>query len=184
MVNKITVNNQDSNYTHSIFDISEYTGISYDTLSDALDDIPQAKHKGGMTVRYIDSNDKYVQYRLMSDTFNTTPANWQGVDEEPTAGSNNLVKSGSIVAFGGGLVISPSTINVFKQISEIRQSERIWGSSNLHITINGSGLYEIESLLDIPYLRAYASASAPQSDTPIATYYPYKYNGKHYVYVS
>lgn len=29
----------------------------------------------------------------MSDTFNTTPANWQGIDDEPVAGSDNLVKS-------------------------------------------------------------------------------------------
>ena len=66
MVNKITVNNQDSNYTHSIFDISEYTGQQYSTLSDALNAIPQAKRKGGMTIRYIDDNDKYIQYRLMT----------------------------------------------------------------------------------------------------------------------
>ena len=39
--------------------------------------IPQAKHKGGMTVRYIDSNDKYVQYRLMSDDWSTTESDWQ-----------------------------------------------------------------------------------------------------------
>ena len=40
-----------------------------------------------------------MQYRLMSDTFNTTPANWQGVDEEPTVGSDNLVKSGGVFPF-------------------------------------------------------------------------------------
>ena len=51
-----------------------------------------------MTIRYVQTNDnKYVQYRLMSDTFNTTVANWQGVDDEPTAGSENLVKSGGVV---------------------------------------------------------------------------------------
>lgn len=32
----------------------------------------------------------------MSDTFNTTPANWQGVDDEPTNASNNLVKSSGV----------------------------------------------------------------------------------------
>ena len=42
------------------------------------------------------SSNKYVQYRLMSDTFNTTPSNWQGVDDEPVAGSDNLVKSGGV----------------------------------------------------------------------------------------
>ena len=32
----------------------------------------------------------------MSNTFNTTKANWQGVDDVPTAGSENLVKSGGV----------------------------------------------------------------------------------------
>ena len=32
----------------------------------------------------------------MSNTFNTTKANWQGIDDEPTAGSDNLVKSGGV----------------------------------------------------------------------------------------
>jgi lysophospholipase L1-like esterase len=32
----------------------------------------------------------------MSDSFNTTPTNWQGVDETPMANSNNLVKSGGV----------------------------------------------------------------------------------------
>jgi hypothetical protein len=32
----------------------------------------------------------------MSDTFNTTKVNWQGVDDIPTAGSDNLVKSGGV----------------------------------------------------------------------------------------
>jgi hypothetical protein len=36
----------------------------------------------------------------MSDTFNTIVANWQGVDEEPTAESGNLVKSGGVKSFG------------------------------------------------------------------------------------
>ena len=96
-VNKININNNDSNYAHSIFDISEYTGKTYDTLSDALADVPDGKKKGGMTVSFVSTSDnKYVQYRLMSDSFNTTPSNWQGIDDEPTAGSNNLVKSGGV----------------------------------------------------------------------------------------
>lgn len=50
-----------------------------------------------MTVSFVSTSDnKYVQYRLMSDSFNTTPANWQGVDDEPTALSENLVKSGGV----------------------------------------------------------------------------------------
>jgi len=52
-INRINVNNTDTNYTHSIFDISEYTGKSYATLSDALGDVPQGKQKGGMTVAFV-----------------------------------------------------------------------------------------------------------------------------------
>ena len=100
-VNKININNNDSNYAHSIFDISEYTGKTYDTLSDALADVPDGKKKGGMTVAFVqdsESDNKYVQFRLMSDTFNTTPANWQGVDDEPTISSKNLITSGGVKA--------------------------------------------------------------------------------------
>jgi hypothetical protein len=32
----------------------------------------------------------------MTDTFDTTPANWQGVDDEPTPNSRNLVESGGV----------------------------------------------------------------------------------------
>ena len=64
-VNKINVNNTDSNYTHSIFDISEYTGYGYDTLADAIADIPYGKQNGGMTIRYMSNSvNKYVQYML------------------------------------------------------------------------------------------------------------------------
>ena len=113
MVNKITVNNQDSNYTHSIFDISEYTGISYDTLSDALNAIPQAKCKGGMTIRYIDSNNKYIQARCMTQNFTTDVTQWQGVDDEPTVGSKNLVESGGV--FRNENFINTTTLTSFNR---------------------------------------------------------------------
>ena len=74
-VNRINVNRTDSNYTHSIFDISEYTGRSYDALSDALADVPEGKQNGGMTIRYIIDN-KYVQYRLMLDEWSINTDDW------------------------------------------------------------------------------------------------------------
>ena len=89
-----------------IYDISaSHNNTKYTDLSDALGtkggNIPQEYRKGGITVRYVQTSDnKYVQYRLMSDTFNTTPANWQGVDDEPTVGSDNLVKSGGVFNLG------------------------------------------------------------------------------------
>lgn len=64
MLNSIKVNNTDSEYTHSIFDITEYTGKKYATLSDALADLPDGKKKGGMTVSFASTSDnsdnKYV----------------------------------------------------------------------------------------------------------------------------
>ena len=44
MFNTIKVNNTDTNYTHSIFDISEYnSGAIYANLSAALAAIPESK---------------------------------------------------------------------------------------------------------------------------------------------
>ena len=51
--NRIKVNNLDTNYTHSIFDISDYTGRQYLNLYSALSDVPDDKRTGGMTVRYV-----------------------------------------------------------------------------------------------------------------------------------
>ena len=90
-----------------VFDISAYhatggTLATYADLAAALDSnngggVPQSLQKGGMSVKFVHTSDnKYVKYRLMSDTFNTTPVNWEGVDDEPTANSNNFVKSGGI----------------------------------------------------------------------------------------
>ena len=82
------------------------TLATYPDLATALgpngSNIPEAIRKGGMSVKFVQSSDnnstKYAQYRLMSDTFNTTPANWQGVDKMPTAGSSNLVESGGVAS--------------------------------------------------------------------------------------
>ena len=63
--------------------------------------IPEGIRKGGMSVKFVQvsaqsSDNKYVQYRLIATTFSTTESDWQGVDDEPTAGSDNLVKSGGV----------------------------------------------------------------------------------------
>ena len=39
---------------------------------------------------------KYAQYQLLSTAWSTAVGNWQGVDDEPVAGSGNLVKSGGV----------------------------------------------------------------------------------------
>lgn len=91
-----------------IYDVSSHNdGAVFESLSVLLSSsnlstlIPASVRHGGMTIRFIQGSEqsadnKYVQYRLMSDTFNTASANWQGVDDQPTYGSNNLVKSGGV----------------------------------------------------------------------------------------
>ena len=96
----------------SAFDISAYfaSGGTLATYADlsaaltALNSLSADYKRGGMSIKFVQSSDnKYVQYRLMSDTFNTTPSNWQGVDDTPTAGSHNLVESGGVVLNMKGL---------------------------------------------------------------------------------
>ena len=82
-----------------MFDVSEAnSGQPFDTLSDALDYadsvLLDSQKKGGMTIKYVQSSDnKYVQYRLLSQTFSTNEADWQGVDSEPKEYSKNLIDS-------------------------------------------------------------------------------------------
>ena len=53
-INTINVNNSDTTYAHSIFDISELNaGAKYDTLSDALAGVPEDRKQGGMSIRYV-----------------------------------------------------------------------------------------------------------------------------------
>ena len=89
-----------------VFDISQYNSVggtltTYADLAAALGtngaNIPQSLRRGGMSVKFIQSSDnKYVQYRLMAQNFTTDVTQWQGVDDEPTVGSDNLVKSGGV----------------------------------------------------------------------------------------
>jgi hypothetical protein len=44
-----------------------------------------------------------VQYKLIATSFSTTVTDWQGVDDEPTAGSNNLVESRGVYITTKGL---------------------------------------------------------------------------------
>ena len=87
-----------------IFDVSaNNNGAVFESISALLSSsdlstlIPTSVRHGGMSIRFIQSSDnKYVQYRLMSTDWSITENDWQGVDDEPTAGSDNLVKSGGV----------------------------------------------------------------------------------------
>lgn len=80
------------------YDISANNrGTAYASLSTALEAVPPAFRKGGMTIKYIDeTSGKYVQYRLMSSTWNTTESNWQGISDTPSTDSSNLITGSGI----------------------------------------------------------------------------------------
>ena len=85
--NRIKVNNSDTNYTHSIFDISDYTGRQYLDLYSAITDVPADKQTGGMSVKFVRSTDnKYVQYLYISTSTAaadfTNIGNWEKVNLE------------------------------------------------------------------------------------------------------
>lgn len=71
-------------------------------LTNANTLIPVIWRMPGMSIKFIDSENKYVQYRYMgtATTGNPNPfiytANWQGVDTEPSEESINLVESGGV----------------------------------------------------------------------------------------
>lgn len=107
-----------------VFDISAYhatgsTLATYADLTSALGtngaNVPSEVRKGGMSIKFVQTSDnKYVQYRLMSDTFNTTPANWQGVDDEPIPLSENLIKSNGVLKAIDNKQIPFAHVNVIK----------------------------------------------------------------------
>ena len=91
-----------------IYDVSSHNdGAVFESISALLSSsnlstlIPTSVRHGGMTIRFIQgseqgSDNKYVQYRLMADSWSTAIGDWQGVDDEPIAESKNLVESGGV----------------------------------------------------------------------------------------
>lgn len=96
-----------------VYDISAaHSGTTYADLASALGtngaNVPVAVRKGGMSIKFIQgsvgsSDNKYVQYRLMADSFNTTEANWQKQGAEVTV-SQNIRTKGYDIFIGGKLV--------------------------------------------------------------------------------
>lgn len=85
-----------------VFDISAYhatggTLAIYDNLNDALNGpnggVPQSLQKGGMSVKFVQTSDnKYVQYRLKSEEWNTNPENWYLYEECLVTNSSEWIK--------------------------------------------------------------------------------------------
>lgn len=110
-----------------VFDITAYnSNTKYADLAAALGtngaNVPEGVRKGGMSVKYVSNSDnKYVQWRLMANAFTTDITQWQGVDDEPTAGSDNLVKSGGVYDTS----IKLTELNVEKVQSNYRVSNEV-----------------------------------------------------------
>lgn len=57
------------------------TLATYASLSAALDAVPASYQRGGISIKFIDSNsNKYVQYRLTTATWSSVADNWQRYD--------------------------------------------------------------------------------------------------------
>lgn len=90
--------------TQGVYDVSSHNdGAFFESISTLLGSanlstlIPASVRRGGMSIRFIQSSDnKYVQYRLTAQAFSTTENDWQGVDGEITAVSDNLAKSSAV----------------------------------------------------------------------------------------
>ena len=81
----------------SEYNVSTNNNNAEYTFAQAIALVPASLQKGGLTIKYIDSTThEYAIKRLISSIWNTNESNWQGIDNEPTAGSNNLVKSGGV----------------------------------------------------------------------------------------
>lgn len=88
-----------------VFDISAaHSGATYADLVTALGtngaNVPSTIRKGGMSVRFINTDGEYEQWRYMLSSVANADfanvANWQGVDDIPVLNSYNLVKSGGV----------------------------------------------------------------------------------------
>lgn len=131
-----------------IYDVSSYNdGAVFESLSSLLGSgnlstlIPMSVRKGGMSIRFIQSSDnKYVQYRLMSNTFSTTVTDWQGVDDYPTEGSSNLVKSGGVkFDIRENVGLNLQNFNAYNQETIIEDATFLKQGDILNYTIIPSG---------------------------------------------
>lgn len=102
----------DSVVESGIFDLSVHNAVegvptTYADLTSALTALNalESKYKrGGMSMKFIHSSDnKYVQYRLMSNTFRTTESDWQKQGAEVTVTQNITTDSdgNGIINIGG-----------------------------------------------------------------------------------
>lgn len=163
-----------------IYDVSALNGgVAFESLSALLNSsdlstlIPASVRHGGMTIRFIQgseqsSDNKYVQCRLMTDSFTTDTDVWQVMTNEISAGSKNLVYSNGI--YGGLLhkVDILCDINII-DYSQVISNKGINASGGLS-TADGhsaSGFIPVKTDDEI-WANCYQSSSTSWS--PIAVY--------------
>ena len=97
----------------SVFDLSVHTGDSYATLQDALNTLnalPSDYKHGGMCIKYVDNDNKYVQYRLVADEWSINVEDWYKEDD---AKIQQIVKLNSLICLEQGTYnLSESTLVV------------------------------------------------------------------------
>jgi hypothetical protein len=98
----------------SAFDLSAHNAVggvlaTYADLSEALtalNSLDAVYKQPGMSFKFVQTDDnKYVQFRLMAQTFSTNEGDWQGVDTELVNRSHNLIENGVVY-------------NTFKKVSK------------------------------------------------------------------
>lgn len=137
-----------------IYDVSANNdGVTFASLSALLSSenlstlIPTEIRCGGMSIRFVQSSDnKYVQYRLMSNSFSTDESNWQGVDNEPTAGSNNLVESDSLSVYDYWIA--------GKELFVIKGKARVATDGSIE---GGHSYYYTTPIIPLSYFRNYST---------------------------
>lgn len=106
----------------------------------------------------------------MTASFSTNEYNWQGVDEEPTAGSDNLVKSGGAYASIEGLelkVFDNVEIYPFFKLEEGRSYDESGYSDNVNnatCKVTFSGTLNIATFTDGYQYRLYKYISDSEGD--------------------
>ena len=100
------------------------------------------------------SNDsqRYVQYRLMNTAWSTAVGDWQGVDDEPIAGSKNLVTSAGVSSVTYNKIPFNYTIGRAINVNS--------GSSVTHAIRAATDYVDIQGIANIIYTRIASDGTA------------------------
>lgn len=132
-----------------IFDVSAHNNSAvFESLqallsrSDLNTLIPTSARIGGITIRFIQgseqsSDNKYVQYRLMTQTFSTNKTDWQNVDDKISKLDNKLT------------LVSSRTDKISKEFIESEEDsisiEDNNGNEVFHLDENGLNAKDVKS---------------------------------------